>query len=288
MNRRSLDKAGPPFTQWPRGIIFEQKRHGKWEDADPRVKDPVLRRQEELQAAISGGAHGLSVYLHSKLQLTGVEIGAPMFPRSELTVREYRYPPVELEEEIGEAWRGVVQPSLALRPLFWLLCHIEWLEQRCFGTSGHRLAEMFTAGHRDKKLEGRTRNFLRRTGGLRDIRGNTSVFSDCPLARAWWRFHLAEQVERITTSIGARINRRTAHRTLHTNRPAWEESVMLSLQRITVINQPRGRAAIVRELDRRLESKGRIRKTDVQEIALVFARQGLRRSFEHTPWKDLA
>ncbi len=283
MDRHLLERTGSRFDEWQRGIIFQSTRHGKWTAADPRITNPIRKRQEELQAAISAGAHALSAYLRKKLQISQGELGAPRFPRPRLTPREFQDPPLELEEELGKAWIGL-RTSLTSQPLFWLLCHIDWLEQGRFDVTGHHLAEAFTAGHGDTKREARTRNFLRRTSGLPVARGNTSVFSDCLMARSWWRYHLADQVEKVTAG---RVRRRTAHRVLHTNRPAWEELIMRSLRRITVINQPRARAAIVHQLASRLESRGHIDKKDVQGITLVFARQGLRRSFEHTSWEDL-
>lgn len=197
---------------------------------------------------------------------------------------DLREPSIDLERELAAAWREHVRPRLAAQPLFWLLCHIEWIEQGCFGVGGSRLAQAFTAGHRDKTREGRTRNFLRRTGGLPVVRGNVSVFSDCPLARAWWRRRLAEEVERTTRR---RIARSVAHEVFHSNRTAWEELVMASLRRATAINQPRARAAIVWQLNERLRSRGRITSRDVAAIAGSFARQSSQRSLEHVPWEEL-
>lgn len=285
MNSQLVGKAGPRFSRWQRGIIFEQKRHGKWDKAKPEVKDPIRERQEELHAAVESGAEGLIAYLRRRLGLApGTEIEAPPFPRPRLQPGEFREPPIELEEELGAAWKDHVRPRAASSPLFWLLCHIAWLEEDRFGRTGHDLAEAFTAGHGDRTREGRTRNFLRRTGGLPVARGNTSVFSDCPLARAWWRWYLSGQVERTTDN---RVTARRAHEVLHSNRPAWEELAMLSLRRIVVVNQPRARAAIVSRLDRRLKQAGKINASDVKAVAGTFARQGLRRSFEHTSLEQL-
>lgn len=44
------------------------------------------------------------------------------------------------------------------------------------------------------------------------------------------------------------MSRAKAHATLHAEYPAWEELAMLSLRRITVVNQPRARAAVLSRL----------------------------------------
>lgn len=105
------------------------------------------------------------------------------------------------------------------------------------------------------------------------------------MAQAWWRWHLALQVERVTEG---KVGRAEAHTTLHASHPAWEELAMLSLRRITVVNQPRARAAVVSRLYRKWDSTGKLNKNQVKETAVQFARVGLRRSFEHTPWEELA
>ncbi len=282
---RLLAKAAGPFREWQSGMIFRPKHHGKREHADSRARASIRRRQEELTDAVAGGAHGWGIYLRNKLGLSpDGEFGAPPFPRKELMPLEAREPSRELEEELAEAWKGRVRPRMASQPLFWLICHIEWIEQGRFGSAGRRRAGAFTDGRGEKTIEGRTRNFLRRAGGLPVARGNVSVFSDCPLARAWWRRHLAEEVERTTQG---RLTSGNAHEVFHANRSAWEELAMVSLRRMTVVNQPRARAAIVWKLNRRLQSRGRIDHRDVAAVAGSLARQGSRRSLEHVPWQEL-
>ena len=187
-----------------------------------------------------------------------------------------RDPPRELENELAQAWRGQMQPAQASQPVFWLLCHIDWLEQDRFGAD--RLASSFTASA--VSLDDQTRTFLRRSGGLPHIRGNISVFSDCPLARSWWRCRI---VDAVVDDAGGEISREDAHRVLHDYRPVWETLVRLSLRQITVINQPRARAALVAALIRR----DRPGPETVQRIAMALARHGLTRSLQHTPWPEL-
>ncbi len=247
----------------------------------------VREAQADLRETLRAGPESLGKRLRARLRLgLGTRIEAPPMPRIRLTVAEYRDPPIELEEEIGRAWRGRVRAEVAAQPLFWMLCHIAWIENGCLGASGFELEQaLLLGGKRGPEL--RTRTFLRRTGGLAVVRGNVSVYSDCPLARAWWRYELARQVACATSGSDAAISRKAAHAALHASKSAWEQLVMLSLRRLTVINQVRARAQIVRHLHGVLREEGRIRKTHVSEAAVRLARLALRRSLASTPWNKL-
>ena len=289
MNSALLGRAEAPFSEWQQGIVFEAKRYKNRKDGGASVRRKVSARQRELEEAVGSGPNGLADYLRDKLGLTPRDpIGAPVFPRAAITAGEYVNPPLQLETELGEAWSAAsdgvapVTPRLASRPAFWLLCHIEWIAQHRFGAGN--LAECFMAAPNRPGAEGRTRNFLRRTGGI-FVRGKTSVFSDCTLARAWWRYHLALEVAKAT---GGSIPAPHAHFVFHANRPAWETLVRLSVRRLVVINEPRARAAIVRELSRRLRDDGRVNPKQVQPLAEAIARLGLRSSLAHVPEEALA
>lgn len=285
VDRDLLRRTDASFTRWQREMVFEPKIHGKWDKAPSTITGPIQQRQTDLIDAVTDGPDKLALYLRIQLQLAhGKKIEALPFPRRALTPNEYREPPVELEKELGQAWNSVLErrPALASRPLFWLLCHVAWIKEGRIGDNGLSLEEALLSG-RDAR-EARIRNFLRRTGGLPHVRGNTSVFSDCPLARAWWRFYLAGEVEK--TSEG-QLDRETVHRLFHRHRQSWETLVMLSLKRITAINQPRARAMIARYLQVQLQTNGQFDQSDVRVIATALARLSLRRSLDHTPLKEL-
>ena len=266
---------------------FDLRAQASWEmgGSPTEVTGPIRERQTELIAAVADGPTELVRYLRTKLRLASDQkIDAPPFPRPELTPSEYKDPPVQLEEELGTAWKDVLEhrAALASSPLFWLLCHIVWIEEGRLGVDGLALEEALLSGTDER--EARIRNFLRRTGGLPHVRGNTSVFSDCPLARAWWRFHLADEVNRTTEG---RIEAGAAHWLFHLHRPSWEKLVMLSLKRVTTINQPNARAAIAYHLGERVRTNGRFNQKDVEAIATGLARVSLRRSLDHTPLGEL-
>lgn len=281
-NRPLVEAISPKFSNWQQRIVFDQGRHGKPSRENRDVWNPIRERQKELRLALRGGPKALGAYLRHTLDIGGKQIGAPELPRSQLTPDECQTPPVELERELWAAWSGL-RRRFTSQPVYWLLCHVEWIEQGRFGQVGPRL-EAALIGRRGKDLEAKTRNFLRHTGGIPHERGKTSVFSDCPLAAAWWRGHVAEQVSLIE---GVGMSADEVHRVLHLHRPAWERLAMLGVQKVTVISQPNARAAIVSRLAERLRENGRLQPADVDEIAASVARLGLRRSLHDTPWQDL-
>ena len=285
MNRDLLRRADVRFTSWQRGLVFETKVHGNWDDAASEVKGPIRQRQTKLIESVSDGPVPLGRYLRTVLGLTGDEqIAALPFPRKALTPNEFREPPVELEQELGEAWKSTLgfRPALASSPLYWLLCHVVWIEEGRLGDSGVPLEQALLSG--SDAREAQIRNFLRRTGGLPRIRGNTSVFSDCLLARAWWRFRLAEEVAETT---GGRISREAAHWLFHCHGQSWETLVTLSLKRITTINQKHARAAMAHHLGARVQTNGGFDQNDVKAIATSLARASLRRSLDYIPLEEL-
>ena len=280
---RLADKCGTAFSNWQSQIVFDQRKYGKPARHNQEIVERVRDRQEKLASEVDKGPRQLGAYLRRVLKLgVGDEIDALPFPRDCLTPHEFVRPPIELEEELGRSWQAL-PPRLASRPVFWLLCHVAWIEQGRLGDSGHLVRAALMDDPRAKDSEARTRNLLRRTGGI-FVRGNVSVFSNCPMARAWWRWYLALQVAQVTEG---KVGRTDAHATLHANDGAWEELAMLSLRRITVVNQRRARAAVVSRLHELLGQHGKLDKNHVKEVAVEFARVGLRRSLEHTPWEEL-
>ncbi|MDE2762399.1 MAG: hypothetical protein OXQ94_03905 [Gemmatimonadota bacterium] len=277
MDRNTLNQAEKRFGGWQQRIVFEKKYHKKTKGPDLRkIKGGIRERQKELRKAVSEGPDSLGAYLRNQLGLAKSHpLNAPTLDR-QLTPQEFVNPPVELEMELGAAWRQKITPRDAAMPHFWLLCHINWIEQGKLGDSGNLLNEALLSGpRRGNALESETRNFLRRTGGI-FVRGNTSVLSDCTLSRAWWRHRLATDVARVTEE---EMPQTPAHEVLHRSGPGWETLVMLSLKRITAISQPAARAAIIVYLARHPNLK--FDKIAVKNAASALARLGLRRALDY-------
>ena len=279
------------FGAWQVDLIWmkRQPRAGKQELE--RKRTAVHSRQLELRSAVTGGAATMARYLRRVLSLENEELaGLPALPRR-LTSGEYLKPPLELEAEIGDAWgcRGPnsanqVTPRNAAQPLFWLVCHIGWLEQGLLGDDVYPslMGGEAVAGARDDRdrREKETRNFLRRTGGLPAVRGNVSVLSDCPISRAWWRRRFAQSAAR-HADIALEVE--VAHRSLHRSQQVWEELARLGVWRLTVINHARTRAALIAAL----AAGADWRSQEMAAAARAAAREAIGRSLDQVPWAEL-
>ena len=268
-----LARTAEPFRAWQRSLAIPNR-----EASADRERRALDRRQRELLEAVAGGPAALARYLRARLGLGADEAtGAPPFPRASLTPDQYRNPSAALEAELAAAWEGYVHRSAASQPLFWLLCHVEWIAQgRIDG-----LEEALTrgGGGGDRTPDQRTRNLLRRTGGLPHVRGAVSVFSDCPMARAWWRCRLAGEAVRASNGLA---DREAAHRALRG--AAWEALAAASLRDDTAaINQPAARAAMVAAL----AGRDRPSRAEVSAMSSALADCARTRSLAHVPWDEL-
>jgi len=219
------------------------------------------KAQRELLWAVKDGKESLANLLKEKLNLRDRKIdGMPSLPR-ELTPGEAFDPPVELELELWKLWQSSVSPSNAIKPIYWNIAYAYWIEDGFLGDDLYK-----TLVYRKiKDLEAETRTVLRNLGGLPRARGNVSVLSDCPLARAWWRCQIVhETINDSNESDKPNLAFDVAHRALHRN-TVWESFVLNSLRRVTVVNDRQLRFAIIEYLTRP-DSKVRDSKTCTQLI----------------------
>ncbi len=117
-----------------------------------------------------------------------------------MTESEYKDPPSDTEKDLYASWSALT-PAIACRSAFWAkvtLDHIRTgrIQSVYLAANGGSLAggaERIDTVLQDKTLEATrridscVRTVLRRLGGLPEVRGNRSVYVDCPFARAWWR-----------------------------------------------------------------------------------------------------
>ena len=275
MDSALVTQAGPLFTSWQRSLAV---RPQDLEGEEDRLAH--TQRQQTLMDALDRGAETLSRYLREHLGLDAdTPIGAPVFPREALSPRELREMPAELEVELAEVWSENISAADASKPLFWLLAHLDWLEQGRVGAD--RMHAYFTeGGGREDTLDARTRTFLRRTGGLPHVRGNVSVLTDCPLARAWWRVMVASEV---SSDPAAGLTRAQSHDVLRSAGQVWNELAQMGVHRTTAVNHPRARAAIIAEM----AEHGNLNQALVRRIAQGLARASMSRSLAHIPWEEL-
>lgn len=228
---------GQTFSEW-------QKRLVKSADEEKEAL------QQEFIDAIEGGPRTLTSYLRKELQFDSL----PKIPslHRELTANEAFTPPapveIELWEHLEHVGRQLIRPHNASLPIFWYAAYITWIEEGWLNEDLHATLISSTT----KSLDSQTRTALRNLGGLPEARGRVSVFSDCPLARVWWRCHIAEDAAKHSEG---RLTFQQAHSALYKkafrgeySNDIWESFVLNPIQRVTSVNDSRLRAAIIQYL----------------------------------------
>ena len=270
-----LDLPSLPFTRWQTSLVSRNRRR---EDEDSTAR--ITERQEELAQAMTDGAPSLASYLRMKLDLVRKDLSDALALPRQLTSEEAFEPPLDLEGELHEAWNGQVVSGQASQPAYWTVCHIPWLEAGLLGNDPVATFSTKTPGKRNSNLDNLTRDALRHLGGLPHIRGNVTAFSDCPLARAYWRRRIA--VEAAAQAQG-RLTVESAHNALHRSGQVWETFILVAIKRLTVLNHPKTRAALVAHI----AATPKITREAVAESARRLARRGLSYSLDMLSWDEL-
>ena len=262
-----IDVAGQDrFTAWQRGL------------AQTKPTSAIKKRQQEFARAVRGGTDVFTTYLRDSIGPPSAAV--PQIRLRHLSAAEAFGPPVEVEAEVGDAWVETVSPNLAAQPYFWTITYQRWLGEGVFADGPEACLATGKPGVRKSERNDLVRTCLRNMGGLPHVRGNVSVFSDCPMARAYWRRRWAREAAAVPD---ADISVEAAHQALHQSKGEWESLVLVCLRRVTVLNTPRVRAAIIADLAQRTGSRAGL----VNNIARAVAPHGLQRSFEHMPWEEL-
>ena len=166
-----------------------------------------------------------------------------------LTEAEFQEPPKSTEKQIFDTWKSIA-PADACRVTFWgfmTLRHIEsGIIQSSFlainggssPTGLERIDRVLKQGN-EKDLDSVVRRVLRLMSGLPE-RGNRSVYVNCPLARAWWRRHLADE---ICGSTGAVLT--DVLKVLGYSQQYWEELINLVVSRNSVLGDVKIRTALI-------------------------------------------
>ena len=262
------------FSDWQRGLATRGKT----------IPSSVAERQKELHRVVSQGPLALAAYLRERLDLTAEDsIDAPTLP-GPVDASEYRDPPFSFERTLITLWDGLIRRREASRPVFWTLAHIRWLED---GLLGDQIEEtLLRGGGRDSTEDQRTRNLLRRIGGLPHVRGKVYVLSDSPISRAWWRGSVAAEIADTAVDDLA-LSAADVHRVLHSHNDAWARLIGDSVHRITVMNQPRVRAALVKLYEGASREGDPVRPLEMQMVARLLSRHGVALAFEHLDWDEL-
>ena len=276
----------PPIDSSANGVLTEDHAvatHAAGSDEEQQYQHEVRARQLELLAAVGAGPVECSRYLLSQLRVsdeTALRAAVPALPNP-LTASAMQRLPRYDETKIAESLSGV-SPVEAATPVFWAACHAVWIEEGKF----EDLIASFLDGPKADDAEARTRNFLRRTGGLERVRGKVSVLVNCPISTAWWRVRTAREIA--AEAPEGCIDFDTAHQVLH-DPNIWPELTGLSVKRITSLNAPRARAAAIAALHQRgtigNEIKASLRKARCQGALRALGRLSHSFSLNAVPWE---
>ena len=279
------------FRDWQSNLIYQGKRYKSQSEADrAAIQRDIAQRQEVLAAAIAGGPHAVRDYLCSIT--SGSDAAAllndlPALPRP-LTEAEMAQTTFHVDREVSSAlddWG--ITPVLAGESSFWALCHARWIGDGMFPDG---VARVFAGGEKTvSDHEAMTRAFLRRVCGLHVERGNISVITDCVLSAAWWRFRLARETSDTLANEGEALSIAEAHRVLQGS-VTWETFALNMIRRLTSLNSPRARAAVVLALHEHSRRNGgrSVQREFITGCMQKVAQLGDRFSFALIDWSLLA
>ena len=179
-----------------------------------------------------------------------------------MTESEYKDPPSGTEQALYAAWTALT-PAVACRSTFWANLTIEHIragriQSAYLAANGGNLpggAERIDfaldeeKGQGPKQTDDCVRTVLRRLGGLREVRGNRSVYVDCPFARAWWRERFATQAASGDARIASGVRA-----VLRTNQTYWEKLVDRIVFRNSTFGSENIRSAFLRALSQYVET----------------------------------
>ena len=189
-----------------------------------------------------------------------------------LTESEFKDPPPDAENMLYTAW-SAVKPAVACRSTFWAHVTLEHvrkgrIESVYLAANGGNLpggAERIDFALQDKTtkapdgIDACVRTVLRRLGGLPEVRGNRSVYVDCPFARAWWRERMVEQAADGDQEIAAYVRS-----VIRIHQTYWEKLVDRIVFRNSTFGSTNIRNAFIRALAQFIQSnpETELAKTD--------------------------
>ena len=134
-----------------------------------------------------------------------------------LSEAQFKNPPSSTESRMYDLW-SPLSPAVAFSTSFWANATMEHVRSHRIEpsylasndvssqTGAERVDRALTqkGTNPEKRMDDCVRSIIRQLGGLPQ-RGNRSVLSDCPFARAWWRERLLRNAEQRSSIPKARI-----------------------------------------------------------------------------------
>ncbi len=226
-------------------------------------KESTDLRREFLMAARSNA--GFLAFMQDVCGI-GTNGTKDLETHGKLTEAEYINPPEDTERSMYAQWGGIA-PETACRVTFWgevTLNHIRQgkIEAHYLAASdtGHGTDRIQKALAEDGDVYRCVLTVLRRMSGVPDKRGNISVYANCPFSRAWWRVHLAHEVQKTVRDICGQEDPKALQKILKLLRlknESWETIMRWVISRNSVLGDTKTRDILVWVLAEKLASAKR-------------------------------
>ena len=176
--------------------------------------------------------------------------------RDPMTESEFKDPPSDTEQTMYKSWSAIV-PATACRSTFWAHVTLEHVKKGridsvYLAANGGNLpggAERIDFALQDdtakgpQQIDACVRTVLRRLGGLPEVRGNRSIYVDCPFARAWWRERLVEQATHTDPERADQVRK-----IIRINQTYWEKLIDRIVTRNSTFGSTNIRNAFIKAL----------------------------------------
>ena len=281
----SVELDAEAYEDWQKSLIYEQSQfQDQMSEAARHRKQEASKLQEEVIAKVEEGPEAIQGYIVEGVlglrELDAARVSVPALPNA-LTAGEMSKLPKFAELQVADALGEAIPPAMAAEPVVWALSHAVWMGSRMFGAD--LPAVFLLGGAKSNSSEAQVRNFLRRTGGLRPVRGNTSPLRDCPISAACWRVRLAREAE---AHADGRLPFDSAHDLLRVA-DVWENLVTMSLRQVVAVCSPRARAAVLVVLSRLPDRAERPSRDQVQAVIRALGGLSHSHSLSATPLEVL-
>ena len=161
-------------------------------------------RQREFLESVRNSKDFIS-YIRREVPSTGSQ-ETPISP-DPITEDEFKNPPPDTEARLYKLWFGIT-PRVACQSTFWAHLTCRYIEdgkiksaylaasgdRKCGLERIDRALDGVAKKDVDVEIDRCVRTVLRQLGGIPEVRGNRTVYVNCPFARAWWRERMVQQI----------------------------------------------------------------------------------------------
>ena len=197
------------YSNWQKSLVAKNRMQ-----ENGGVVPPVrTRRQQQFLSISARAGSGLTLELRQALDCRSEDaLDCPLLSRS-LTAEEMWNPQMDWEQMLHGC---LSDPSNSAAPvtrkdaaqvLFWVICHVVWLEAGLLqdppiafftrnqpGKAPLRIDPELLSSRQRLQLDDCVRDGLRSLGGIPHVRSShIHHLMDCPAARAWWRVEVTAQ-----------------------------------------------------------------------------------------------